>query len=49
MVFPTLLKARQILERPNSAGFTPEVETRIRAAFDDLVAGDLLPPDGWGD
>ena len=43
-----LLKARQILERPNSAGFTPEVETRIRAAFDHLVAGDLLPPDGWG-
>jgi len=32
--------ARQILERDNPAVLTPDVDARIRAEFEDLVAGD---------
>jgi len=42
-----LLQAREILERENTAVFSPEIEARIRLEFDDLVAGDLKLPDGW--
>ena len=42
-----LLQAREILERENTAVFSPEIENRIRSEFDHLVAGDLKLPEGW--
>ena len=40
-------KAREILARPPAPPFPPEVESRIRAEFPGLVAGDLEMPAGW--
>jgi trimethylamine--corrinoid protein Co-methyltransferase len=42
-----MLKVRDILTRPNSAVFAPEVDARVRAEFPGLVAGDSTPPEGW--
>jgi trimethylamine--corrinoid protein Co-methyltransferase len=36
-------RVREILTRDNPAVFSPDVDARIRAAFEDLVAGDALP------
>lgn len=40
-------RAREILTRHNPAVFAPDVEARIRAEFEGLVAGDSVPPSGW--
>jgi trimethylamine:corrinoid methyltransferase-like protein len=40
-------RVRDILTRDNPAGFSPEVDARIRAEFKDMVAGTLEPPTGW--
>ena len=42
-----MLKARNILESKTTAPFPPEIEQKIRAEFDNLVAGDLKLPEGW--
>jgi trimethylamine---corrinoid protein Co-methyltransferase len=42
-----LLKARQILTRPNPVALSPELDAELRALFPGLVAGDSLPPQGW--
>jgi trimethylamine---corrinoid protein Co-methyltransferase len=42
-----MLKVRDILTRPNTAVFAPEVDARVRAEFPGLVAGDSTPPEGW--
>jgi trimethylamine--corrinoid protein Co-methyltransferase len=39
--------AQQILTRDNPAAFSPEVDARIRAEFEGMVAGDSVPPEGW--
>jgi len=36
-----------ILTKPNANALPPEIDAAIRAAFDDLVAGDSVPPEGW--
>jgi trimethylamine--corrinoid protein Co-methyltransferase len=40
-------KALGILSQPNSAALDAEVDARIRAAFDGLVRGDSVLPEGW--
>jgi trimethylamine--corrinoid protein Co-methyltransferase len=40
-------RVRDILTRDNPAGFSAEVDARIRAEFMGLVSGNLLPPEGW--
>jgi len=40
-------RVRDILIRDNPAVFSPDVDTRIRAEFEGLVAGDSIPPTGW--
>ncbi len=40
-------RVREILTRDNPAVFSPDVDARIRAEFEGLVAGDSLPPPGW--
>ena len=40
-------QARLILTRPNPNALPAETDARIRAAFDDLVQGDSVPPQGW--
>ena len=40
-------RVREILTRPSSAGFSKEVDDRIRAAFKGLVPGNLEVPAGW--
>jgi trimethylamine--corrinoid protein Co-methyltransferase len=40
-------RVRDILTRETAAGFSPEVDARIRAEFRGLVAGTLRPPEGW--
>lgn len=40
-------RVRDILTRPNNAGFTPELDAAIRQAFEGLVMAELTPPDGW--
>ena len=42
-----MLRVRAILTRDNPAIFSQDVDARIRAAFEDLVAGDSVPPPGW--
>lgn len=42
-----MLRAREILARPNSALFPLDVESRIRGEFPGLVTGDLEIPAGW--
>jgi trimethylamine--corrinoid protein Co-methyltransferase len=41
-------RVRDILTRDNPAVFSPEVDARIRTAFEGLVAGDSVPPAEWG-
>lgn len=38
---------REILTRDNPAVFSPDVDLRVRAAFEGLVAGDATPPPEW--
>ena len=38
-----LQQVRDILRRDNPAVFSPDVDARIRAQFQDLVAGNALP------
>ena len=40
-------KALDILSNPNAAALDEEVDARIRAAFDGLVRGDSVLPEGW--
>ena len=40
-------RVREILTRDNPAVFSPDVDARIRARFDGMVAGDSVPPEGW--
>ncbi len=40
-------KALEILSSTNSAALEPAVDERIRAEFENLVAGDSIPPEGW--
>ena len=40
-------KALDILSNPNAAALDEEVDARIRAAFDGLVKGDSVLPEGW--
>ena len=40
-------KALEILSTPNSCALDPSVDARIRAAFEGLVAGDSVVPEGW--
>ncbi len=40
-------RAREILKRPAPQPFSPEVESKIRAEFPGLVAGELQMPEGW--
>jgi trimethylamine:corrinoid methyltransferase-like protein len=42
-----LNKAREILSTSNPVAFTPEVDARVRAGFDGLVAGDSELQEGW--
>jgi trimethylamine:corrinoid methyltransferase-like protein len=42
-----LNKAFDILSQPNSAAFDPDVDARIRAAFEGMVAGDAKLQEGW--
>ncbi|MCP5366264.1 MAG: trimethylamine methyltransferase family protein [Hyphomicrobiales bacterium] len=45
--FRALEQVRAVLTRPNPRALAPEVDARVRAAFDGLVAGDSVPPAGW--
>jgi trimethylamine--corrinoid protein Co-methyltransferase len=40
-------RVQEILSRDNPAVFSSEVDARIRAEFEGLVAGDVTLPDGW--
>jgi trimethylamine--corrinoid protein Co-methyltransferase len=40
-------RVREILTRDNPAVFAPDVDARIRAEFEGLVAGDAVLPPGW--
>lgn len=40
-------RVREILTRENPAVFSPDVDARIRAEFEGLVAGDSTPLPGW--
>jgi trimethylamine--corrinoid protein Co-methyltransferase len=42
-----LNKAFDILSSTNPAALEPDVDARIRAEFDGLVAGDSVLPEGW--
>jgi trimethylamine--corrinoid protein Co-methyltransferase len=42
-----LRRVREILSRDNPAVFSADVDARIRAEFEGLVAGDVSLPDGW--
>ena len=42
-----LRRARDILTRESHAGFTPEVDARLRSEFAGLLATELQPPSGW--
>lgn len=42
-----LQRVRQILSRANPAAFSHDVDERIRAQFEGLVAGNSVLPDGW--
>jgi hypothetical protein len=41
-----MTKVREILARPSSTLFSPEVESRIRAHFTDLIAAEMEVPEG---
>lgn len=40
-------RVREILTQENSAVFSAELDSQIRAEFEGLVAGDSVPPKGW--
>ncbi|MBF8257211.1 MAG: trimethylamine:corrinoid methyltransferase [Anaerolineales bacterium] len=40
-------RVHDILTRPNSAGFTPELDDQIRQTFQGLLMAELKPPAGW--
>jgi trimethylamine--corrinoid protein Co-methyltransferase len=40
-------RVHDILTRPNSAGFTPELDDQIRQTFQGLMMAELKPPAGW--
>ncbi len=40
-------KVRGILTQPNQNALPAEIDALVRAEFDDLVAGDSRPPEGW--
>jgi hypothetical protein len=40
-------RAREILSKADPAGFSPEVDARIRAQFKELVPGNLEIVEGW--
>jgi trimethylamine--corrinoid protein Co-methyltransferase len=40
-------KVFDILSQPNTAAFSAEVDTRVRAGFEGLVAGDAKLQEGW--
>ncbi len=40
-------RVKEILTHDNPAVFSSEVDVRIRAEFEGLVAGDSVPPPGW--
>ena len=42
-----MLRVREILTRDNPAVFSPDVDVRLRAKFEGMVAGDSVPPAGW--
>ena len=42
-----LNKVYDILSQPNSAALSPEVDARVRAGFDGLVAADAVLQEGW--
>lgn len=42
-----MLRVRDLLTRPNLAGFTPELDQRIRQTFAGLLMAELTPPSGW--
>ena len=42
-----LNKAMQILSTPNQAALESDIDARVRAGFDGLVAGDSTLPEGW--
>jgi trimethylamine---corrinoid protein Co-methyltransferase len=42
-----LLRAKQLLCRPNPAAIPPEVDARVRGAFEHLVPGDCDVPQAW--
>ena len=42
-----LNKALNILSQPNSAALNLDIDTRIRAEFSGLVAGNSILPEGW--
>jgi trimethylamine:corrinoid methyltransferase-like protein len=42
-----MARVRDILSHASPAIFSAEVESRIRAEFQDLVPGDLRMPEGW--
>jgi trimethylamine--corrinoid protein Co-methyltransferase len=42
-----LQRAKQLLCRPNPDAIPPDVDARVRARFDDLVAGDIDVPESW--
>ena len=42
-----ILRVKEILTRENPAVFSPEVDSRLRGEFIDMVAGDSTPPEGW--
>jgi len=40
-------RVRDLLTRPNNAGFTPELDEQIRQRFAGLLMAELKPPPGW--
>jgi trimethylamine--corrinoid protein Co-methyltransferase len=40
-------RALEILSTPNSAALDRDIDRRVRARFEGLVAGDSVVPDGW--
>ena len=42
-----LRRARDVMRRDNPAVFSPEIDARIRAQFEGLVAGEARLPEGW--
>jgi hypothetical protein len=41
-----MARVREILAKPSSTVFSPEVENRIRAHFTDLISAEMEVPEG---